>query len=469
MSAWRRGSLIKRVLIAALSILTITLGIAAPDKKARRTSTKKVAVSRTASSHSTAKRSKSTSSTKKSTRKESSPKVAKSKKSTSNVTKTTAAPVAKVARYRSREIGRGRMIGQNVNIRSAPSSDSNLLTKVSGGEVAIVAQKGDWLKLRFQYGTEGWVRQDFVQVYQGRVAQKATPSAKPTVTAKKPEATVAKAEPKKSNTFVDPVEPDPASAPAVTRDPEPTAVPVKAVTNVEEKRYVSLIGESINVRRGPSTSNSVVTKVKGGKAEVLDKWGDWYKLKFQYGTVGWVRNDFLNLPGVERPTREKSETVIASAPDTDKSENVIQAAKNMRGTRYVWGGISSRGTDCSGFTLQIFRKNGISLPRTAREQVHCGVPVKRADLQPGDLIFFKAKSYVSHVGISLGGNRFIHASSGGRKVMESTLSGWYSSKYYSARRVIKSGTKLTFPKAGSDLGELDSTPQAAPGTDIVND
>jgi cell wall-associated NlpC family hydrolase len=464
--------LIKRVLIAALSILTITSGIAAPDKKARRTQSKKIEVSRKASSKSSGKRVK-VSTKKESRRSSSETRSTKSRRNSESenrtvsiqrgrrvykaqaTTKTTPKSAPRVVTAsRTREIARGKMLGENVNVRSAASSNANLITKVSGGEVAILAKQGEWFKLRFRYGSEGWVRQDFVEVYGDKFAKKA-PS--------KPEPKVAKAEPKRE---VDEDEDsDPASAPVEVKAP---------VTTVDrtstEQVFATLIGDSINVRRGPSTSNSVITKVKGGKAEIIDKWGDWYKLKFQHGTTGWVRNDFLEIPGVARPAaKRETESVVASAGSTDKTDSVLRSANRLRGTRYVWGGTSSRGTDCSGFTLQVFRANGITLPRTAREQVHCGTHVKRSELQPGDLIFFNTKGYVSHVGIYIGGNRFIHASSGGRKVQENSLTGYYSNKYITARRVIKGGTKLSFPKAGSDLGELDSTPQAAPGTDIIND
>jgi cell wall-associated NlpC family hydrolase len=461
--------LIKRVLIAALSILTITSGIAAPNQKARRTQ-KKTEVSRKTTSKSASKRTRSVSkkesrsrTTSNSTSKSKSRRKVEQETPSRRTTivklapKRTSAPTVRNV-SRSREIGRGQMKGVNINVRSAPSANANLITKVSGGDVAILAKQGEWYKLRFRYGSEGWVREDFVEVYgSNKVASKGAPI-KPSAPAQPKNV---KVDAKKE----DEMDADPASAP--TPDPEPTVA--SRQVQKSESTFATLVGDSINVRRGPSTSNSVITKVRGGKVELVDKWGDWYKVKFQYGTLGWVRSDFLDIPGVSKPRKVQSETVVASVPDGDKVSGVLRSANGMRGTKYVFGGTSRSATDCSGFTLQVFRANGIKLPRTAREQVHCGVPVKRADLQPGDLIFFNTRGFVSHVGIYIGNGRFIHASSGGRKVQENALTGYYSKRYITARRVIKGGAKLSFPKAGSDLGEIDSTPQAAPGTDIVND
>jgi len=124
---------------------------------------------------------------------------------------------------------------------------------------------------------------------------------------------------------------------------------------------------------------------------------------------------------------------------TKKSKNIIKLAKQKLGQKYVWGAIGKSGTfDCSGFTNYVFKKNGINIPRTSRNQAKFGKLVARNKLKKGDLIFFDTssprKGYVNHVGIYLGHGRFIHASSAKKKVTISTLSNFYAKRYKCARR-----------------------------------
>lgn len=122
------------------------------------------------------------------------------------------------------------------------------------------------------------------------------------------------------------------------------------------------------------------------------------------------------------------------------SGNVVRAAYAFRGTRYVMGGTSRSGFDCSGFVRYILgHAGGISLPRTALEQFWHGTPIPRQDLQPGDLVFFKNtyKPGISHVGIYAGGGKFIHAANPRRGVqMDSLDSPYYQAHFAGARRVL---------------------------------
>ena len=124
----------------------------------------------------------------------------------------------------------------------------------------------------------------------------------------------------------------------------------------------------------------------------------------------------------------------------EKKSEVVKVAKTKLGNRYVWGATGNQGTfDCSGFTKYCYKKNGIDIPRTSIMQSKYGKFVKRSDLKKGDLIFFdtskRRKGYVNHVGIYVGDNKFIHASSAKKKVVITSLEkSFYSQRYMGARR-----------------------------------
>ena len=133
--------------------------------------------------------------------------------------------------------------------------------------------------------------------------------------------------------------------------------------------------------------------------------------------------------------------ILFSGKNSKKSMKMIKLAKNKLGRKYVWGATGKKNTfDCSGFTTYVCKKNGISLPRRAIEQSKYGKYVSRKNLKPGDLIFFdtskRRKGYVNHVGIYLGNNKFIHASSAKKKVVITSLSkNFYSKRFKGGRRV----------------------------------
>ena len=123
-----------------------------------------------------------------------------------------------------------------------------------------------------------------------------------------------------------------------------------------------------------------------------------------------------------------------------RSGDVVSAAYSFRGTRYVFGGTSRSGFDCSSFVRYILgRADGVDLPRTAEEQYYHGSAVSREDLRPGDLVFFKNtyRHGISHVGIYTGNGKFVHAANSHKGVREDSLdTSYYSNHYAGARRVI---------------------------------
>jgi NlpC/P60 family/SPOR domain len=112
--------------------------------------------------------------------------------------------------------------------------------------------------------------------------------------------------------------------------------------------------------------------------------------------------------------------------------NIVRTADRFLGVPYRWGGESAdQGFDCSGFTMTVYRLNGMNLPRSSRSQWHTGITVEKKDLKEGNLVFFHTDSNgkISHVGIYIGNGQFIHAPGKGKKVRTSTL----TSRYYKTR------------------------------------
>jgi cell wall-associated NlpC family hydrolase len=133
-------------------------------------------------------------------------------------------------------------------------------------------------------------------------------------------------------------------------------------------------------------------------------------------------------------------SVGAEAPKAAESikDRLLRVAQRMLAVPYRFGGTTLWGLDCSGFVQKAFAFLDLGLPRTAREQFREGAKVAKADLSPGDLVFFRTYAkYPSHVGIYLGDNRFVHASSRERKVtIESLDTPYYVKRYIGAKRLL---------------------------------
>ena len=123
----------------------------------------------------------------------------------------------------------------------------------------------------------------------------------------------------------------------------------------------------------------------------------------------------------------------------DSSQELTTLAKKYLGGKYVWGGETPKGFDCSGYTQYIFKKIGINLPRTAYEQSKIGERVI-GSLQKGDLLFFNTDPSrgvpVTHVGVYLEKGKFIHAASQKKGIIISALSKNYQRTYLGARRLL---------------------------------
>ena len=126
---------------------------------------------------------------------------------------------------------------------------------------------------------------------------------------------------------------------------------------------------------------------------------------------------------------------------TQDEKELIKEAKSWIGTKYKYGGHSRSGTDCSGFVLQVYKAvYDLKLPRSSKDQYAFCEKVNKNMMRVGDLVFFatgKSKDVVSHVGIFIGNNEFIHASSSKGVVISNLNQNYYLRTFVSAGKVVK--------------------------------
>jgi cell wall-associated NlpC family hydrolase len=111
------------------------------------------------------------------------------------------------------------------------------------------------------------------------------------------------------------------------------------------------------------------------------------------------------------------------------------------GVAYKTGGTSTAGFDCSGFTTYVFKKVGLSLPRTSKAQYNVGTPVAKSKLRSGDLVFFNTLGNgVSHVGIYVGNGKFAQSSSSYGVTITSLSQSYWANRYVGAKRVMSTSS-----------------------------
>lgn len=117
---------------------------------------------------------------------------------------------------------------------------------------------------------------------------------------------------------------------------------------------------------------------------------------------------------------------------------VVQYAENFLGKPYVYGAEGPEAFDCSGLTKHVYKKFNVDLPHYTGTQWGCGKGICKSELREGDLVFFNTTGKLSHVGIYIGGGKFIHAASKGSEVKVNSLNeNYFKDRYAGARRILK--------------------------------
>ena len=236
-----------------------------------------------------------------------------------------------------------------------------------------------------------------------------------------------------------------------------------------ELGYGKVTGSSVNLRSGPSTSYSVVSvAAKNDKAYILGLNNGWYKVIYS-GNICYIRSDYMELTEIPYENKDSSNSPkffrhgkstgiapSASALNGTSTNNnttsgsnstgsatgsqIVNEAKKYLGYRYVYGGASpSTGFDCSGFVYYVLKQSGYSPYRTPVDQYKQGTYITKANLQPGDIVFFAgtgSSNTISHVGIYVGGGQMIHSPNSRSTVSYADItSGYWANHYYGARRM----------------------------------
>ncbi|BFL40047.1 C40 family peptidase [Agathobaculum sp. NSJ-28] len=201
---------------------------------------------------------------------------------------------------------------------------------------------------------------------------------------------------------------------------------------------------TVNLREQPNTSSSVLASLSNSTAvSVTGVYQGWYKVSCN-GKNGYVHPDYITFAAVQTPAPAENKApvtpdsnVVSYTGTSEARAEVLEYAAQFLGTPYVYGGSSPSGFDCSGFTSYVFNNTVGSIPRVAQSQFNATTHVSREELLPGDLVFFgSSASSISHVGIYVGDDTFIHSPHTGDVVKYESLSGNYASRFQGGGRVI---------------------------------
>ena len=213
----------------------------------------------------------------------------------------------------------------------------------------------------------------------------------------------------------------------------------------------TVTASALNIRSGASTSHSIVAKAyKGNKVEILESSNGWHKVKLSNGKIGWASAQYIsasadnntnsgNTSQESTQAPSNNENNVSGTQSSSKVQAIVNTAKAQIGKNKACGAEGPNAFDCSGLTYYIYKQNGITIPRTSREQSNFGTTVSKSNLQPGDLLFFSTDGSggVSHVGIYVGNGQMVHVSSSKNSVISTSINTSYWQKaYIRAKRVL---------------------------------
>lgn len=347
------------------------------------------------------------------------------------------------------EIGTGVVTATSLRMRSEPSVNASIILMIENGEEVSVQEKLDgWYKIVYNEQT-GYVSDDYVEFTAApeeenapeEQGEPALPEEQSVVATVNGNSVNFRSEPSTDAEVIAKLDKGAELELLSTEDGWCKVVyngqagyisaDYVAVNGVAVQNARGIItGSGVNVRKGPSTDTEVLTRLSAGKiVDLIELRDGWYKIKT--GEIeGFVSGDYI---------RE-----YVPAASSAIGDQAAALAMSFLGVPYVYGGASPSGFDCSGLTLYVYKQFGYNLSHSASAQwANSGVFVERSELQPGDLVMFCDPSRsngkaCSHVGIYIGNNEFIHASSGssGKYVKISSLSQDYYNRYYKGAKRI---------------------------------
>lgn len=383
---------------------------------------------------------------------------------------------------------------KDAKLRKTTSNDSIVLEIIpKKDEVEILEEDGDWYKVKYQK-IKGYVQKEFIDVIEESSQIDSTEDKKDEQTdenqieLKKGDTTTVKTEiklymrPVINSKAITKIQKDKqisileirnnwayvnvegingwvklSTLKSEKQDNKTTQSKENTNTTLNKTAYISSTG--INFREEPNTDSKILKVFsQNAKITILEEQGTWYKIKHN-DQEGYVLKEYVSNKKVEVTSRSAEERTKTTTDEnktekTTKKENVEEKTttktsskgqdaanyvKQFVGCKYVYGGSTPKGFDCSGLTMYVYKKYGINLSHSATAQSKVGTKVERSNLQPGDLVFFKnyrTNTGIGHVGIYIGNNKFVHASTEKTGVITSTLSGSYSTRFVTARRIF---------------------------------
>ncbi|MDY4561283.1 MAG: SH3 domain-containing protein [Peptostreptococcus porci] len=275
----------------------------------------------------------------------------------------------------------------SLNVRIGPSVSNGISGVIYKGEIFKVVSKSSngWYKVILKDGTTGWASGKYINLTN---------------------------------------EVDKSNVSEFIKGSENDVKSTETNTTVSSNQGTVNSKVGLNVRAGAGTKNAVISTLKSNAVvNIIGEENGWYKIKLSDGSTGYVGASFINrtasattTDNTKAASTAKQADVKTAVGDTTPSatgNKVADYAQTLLGTRYTWGGSSTSGFDCSGFTQYVYKNAlGVDIPRVSRAQATVGSAVSTSSMKVGDLLYFDTtgSGTTSHVGIYLGNGKFIHAS-----------------------------------------------------------